>query len=479
MTYAMSRFQEPLPKLALLDAIREGARISTISGKLAALVQKKRKQKAAQAEAEILLKALIQKVDERDTSEEQETGSPIMKLLGKIIGKALKWGAKKIFKMVVKPIIRFAVRMAMNLVRTVLTAVMEYVIVPAIEFVVALAVANPVTAAIFAALAIGGGAYWVWNKFFREQAVEPPKKDVDLRGAAEPLQVGEGMPIPVATPVSAEYAVSRPASVKKMVAEEEAPSLSEYVTAPIESTKKLYSKLKKKFAGFGADEDAYIKEASKMYNIPEDILRGFIKMEAGWSGDMSPTGAIGAGQFIQSTWDGLANTDAGKKIGMTVIGKRFRTPEDPRRDKRINTLATGLLARNNALLLKKNGLPLTGENLYMMHNIGPGIIDVMLGKPASATTLKAMRQNGMLAGQSAAQFLVYQKGRFNVMYEEANASTVISPTDLKYKDGTAIASAAPTQVTKTPQQQQASLVPDSNPERTLVRGGGKTIIGAT
>lgn len=173
---------------------------------------------------------------------------------------------------------------------------------------------------------------------------------------------------------------------------------------------------------FGGGVDQYIAEASKKYGIPEDVLRGFVKMEAGWTGKMSPTGAIGTGQFTQGTWNGLAGTAEGRAIGMTKIDKsNFRKANDPRHDKRINTLATGLLAKQNADILKKNGLPVTGENLYMLHNIGPGVISALKGGSVNAATEKAMRQNGKRSGESAAQFAKRQQGIFSGHYATANA----------------------------------------------------------
>lgn len=174
---------------------------------------------------------------------------------------------------------------------------------------------------------------------------------------------------------------------------------------------------------FGGGVDEHVSEAARRFGIPEDVLRGFVHMEGGWTGKMSPTGAIGTGQFIRDTWDSLARTAAGQAIGMTVIGKRFRTAEDPRYDKRINTLATGLLAQQNADLLRRNGLPVTGENLYMLHNIGPGVIPALKGSDAvSERTLTAMRQNGMKTGMSATEFVEYQKSRYQNHYRKANAA---------------------------------------------------------
>lgn len=173
---------------------------------------------------------------------------------------------------------------------------------------------------------------------------------------------------------------------------------------------------------FGNDVDGYIKEASKKYNIPEDVLRGFVKMEAGWTGKMSPTGAIGTGQFTKGTWNGLVGTNEGDEIGMTKITKNnFRKSDDPRWNKKINTLATGLLAKQNADILKKYGLPATGENLYLAHNIGAETFArALAGKGANKDGLDAMRKNGMKRNETPQQFVKRQAGIYMEHYKTAN-----------------------------------------------------------
>ena len=48
-------------------------------------------------------------------------------------------------------------------------------------------------------------------------------------------------------------------------------------------------------------------------------LRGLVKIEDGWYGNVSPTGATGVGQFTRGTWNWLATTDEGRALGMTQI----------------------------------------------------------------------------------------------------------------------------------------------------------------
>lgn len=183
---------------------------------------------------------------------------------------------------------------------------------------------------------------------------------------------------------------------------------------------------------FGKDVDKYIHEASIKYKIDEKILRGFVKMEAGWTGAMSPTGAIGTGQFVQATWNGLVNTKEGKDIGMTKINKsNFRKSNDPRHNKHINTLATGLLAKQNAEVLKKYGIPITGENLYLAHNIGAvTFAKALTGKGANEAGRLAMRQNGMKKGESPKQFVERQKSIYMKHYNTANKENPTNVADI-------------------------------------------------
>lgn len=228
----------------------------------------------------------------------------------------------------------------------------------------------------------------------------------------------------------------------------------------------------KKFDGFGADVDGHIAEASKRYGLPEDVLRGFVKMEGGWTGTMSPTGAIGTGQFVKGTWNSLAKSKDGQDIGMKTIGANFRTPNDPRFDNRTNTLATGLLAKQNADILTKAGLPTTGENLYMLHNIGPGVIPALKGSNnVTPSTVQAMRHNGLKDGMTATDFVTLQKGRFNQAYAEANAPNVNTANKVPAATAApAMATAKPVTVTNT-----APAIPANPANTTVVTAGARAI----
>lgn len=65
----------------------------------------------------------------------------------------------------------------------------------------------------------------------------------------------------------------------------------------------------KPFNGFGSEIDSYIRMAAQRYQVSEAMLRGFVKMEDGWYGNISPTGATGVGQFTMGTWNWLSETE--------------------------------------------------------------------------------------------------------------------------------------------------------------------------
>lgn len=472
MTYALNRFQPPVVDRSIVESIQEAVQAASLSGNLATLVARKKKQMAAQERVTAIVKLLKEKTQAEDQA--PNLIDSMVSPLRRIITKILTFTAKKIFKYIVKPVLRFAARVMMNVVRVVLQGIVRMVIVPAIQLITAFVVANPITFAIGATLLATGGAYWIWDKFFAEKPMVPkvPAQDIDIRGEPETFDDLE-------LEVSADQ-FRRPTEIQTQAIQEptELPtSIPSFVQAPIAYVKEQYKKITgKKFTGFGEDVDAYIKEAALKYELPEDVLRGFIKMEGGWTGAMSPTGAIGTGQFIQPTWDSLAATTEGKAIGMTKIGKRFRTPEDPRFNKRINTLATGLLAKQNAAQLTRNGIPVTGENLYMMHNIGPGIIPVMKGQPASAATLKAISQQGGVFKNATAAYYITEMGKkYQQAYQQANSSTKSQGNTPQYTDGQALAKTQKAVKAKTVPAATANTAYASNPDKTLVKQGKKII----
>ena len=207
------------------------------------------------------------------------------------------------------------------------------------------------------------------------------------------------------------------------------PHLDKQIPSIVTSDKKKQPDLGQKkgsFTGFGENNDKNIAIASKKYGMDEKAMRGFVKMEGGWKGDVSSTGAIGAGQFIVKTWNDLAKTEPGQEIGMTPVTEENKgTDSDPRFNNQVNIMATALLAKDNARILKAAGLKADTGNLYMMHNIGPGVIPALKGSDnVSPRVINGMMKNGMKSDQTPTEFVRMQKEKFNKHYEIANAAGV-------------------------------------------------------
>lgn len=434
------------------------------------------------------------------------SGEENVDVAGRLMTRLLKFVGKKAMKALVRPVLRFAAQVARSVVRIAARVALRFLIWPAIELVgagLAAALATPVGWAVLGTAAVVGGTYLLLkNRSPEIIEIEDTLPTGAVVGEAAPeysprdslSEVGEVDAVPGAIEV--------PRSRLEQVMD------SVRSTAPVQAIERAVERPKvfvpkkgSKFKGFGAEVDTYIKEASARYPIlQEDVLRGFIKMEAGWTGNMSPTGAIGTGQFTAGTWNRLISR-GGAAIGMTPItgiyreekdakgrtlrpsiksnpNGNFRTPEDPRFNKRVNTLATGLLAAGNAQMLKNAGIPITGANLYMMHNIGPGIIAVMKGGKATAATLKAMQQNGMVGPiNTADKFLAYQKGRFEDAYSDANTSTALAHDDPKMQSGVVVdAPKRPSQIAAQGGTQRPGAALSNKQTGDLVKGPNNTIV---
>jgi len=486
MNYTLDRFpaKEDVPVLEAFEGLKT---LSVMAGNLERLLENLGTRRRDRKQAAKAMQAVIKMAEKVEASTTEESSTD---LLGSLLGKVLKFIGKKIIKAIVRPILRFAAETAMNMVRIAARTVMRFVLVPIFEAVVGFAVANPVTAAILGVGALAAGGYALYKKYFAAPEVE----EVEVTPTAAVVEGAPAETLPeqpqAKTPENKVEEV-----VSKVRESEPIKAVERFISQP-----KIYKEKPRtgKFKGFGSDVDQYIREASARYPIlPIDVLRGFVKMEAGWTGAMSPTGAIGTGQFTAGPWNALIS-QGGSEIGMTPItgiygeekdkhGKpirphvqpnpkgNFRTENDPRFDKRINTLATALLASKNAEMLKRAGLPVTGANLYMMHNIGPGIIPVMKGAPASAATLKAMRQNGMVSDMTDREFLEFQKKRFESAYQESNTSTEL------VSDQPRMAAALTTEPKpRTPTKAGPTATPgplaQTNSTSNLIKGVGNSIV---
>lgn len=180
---------------------------------------------------------------------------------------------------------------------------------------------------------------------------------------------------------------------------------------------------------FGGGVDEHLHEASQRYKISEATLRGFALKEGGWTGKDSSTNAVGVGQFTVGTWRGLIKNfpQEAAAIGMTDINDSNKLKaNDPRRDKRVNSMAMALyITKEIDPALKRYGIPITDENRYLVYNIGSGVLPLLAGKTIKNTKLRkdierAMKLNGKKANETQQQWLKRQGGSINTFKAKAN-----------------------------------------------------------
>ena len=180
---------------------------------------------------------------------------------------------------------------------------------------------------------------------------------------------------------------------------------------------------------FGGGVDEHLHEVALRYQISENTLRGIDLKEGGWTGKDLQTNAIGVGQFTYETWNGLVKLypKEAAAIGMKEISTGARnTAQDPRRNKRANSLAMALfITKEIDPRLKKEGIPVIDENRYLVYNIGTGIIPLLAGKKLSperkADLERYMRINGKKVEETQIAWAKRQGGSINKFKTKANA----------------------------------------------------------
>ncbi len=487
MTYTLDRFPTKEDQV-VLDAAEGLERLSDMVSKLDRVIEAALKSRTKKKEAE---KAMLRVIEAARSLEAAGTVDEGLDIAGRVLGKVLEFVGRKIITAIVRPILQFSARVAMNLIRMTVQATMRFVLVPALEAVAAAAgflFTTPVGWAILAGIGAGALLYYSWDSIKEAIGIKPKVVEVE---AAQPTGavVGEAAPEVVAPP----QPVEQPRTAVDRVLEpvrQAAAAVEEAVRGP--TIVRERPQRQGRFTGFGGDMDGYIHETAQRYPIlPERELRGFIRMENGWTGMMSPTGAIGTGQFTAGTWNRLIGR-GGAALGMERItgifegGGRpriapnahgnFRTEQDPRFDRRVNTLATGLLASQNAEMLRRAGLPINGQNLYFLHNVGPGIIPVLQGRPASAAVQRAIHDQGGVFRDATPEFYVREMGRRYQQAElEANPNTEVVGDNATLTPGTTV---EPRQRTgrAVPTRSPALAANDTRPQGDLIRGPGNSIV---
>lgn len=219
--------------------------------------------------------------------------------------------------------------------------------------------------------------------------------------------------------------------------------------------------------GMPADIKAKIVAQAKANGLDPEMMLKMAAMESGGNANaISGTGAIGVYQFTGKTATGVG------------IKNRFNADEN---------IAGGMkLTKQNIAALQKAGLPATPENIYMMHQLGPGaateiIAGAQSGKSIaqlSAGTRGAVSKNYGAGSKTAAEYMAKNKAALEARY----AATVATPAmPATTGAATAVASAPMLAVTKTAALPVDKLAPPPAPaERTTIasndRGRGNTTV---
>ncbi|MGB3426134.1 MAG: transglycosylase SLT domain-containing protein [Castellaniella sp.] len=164
--------------------------------------------------------------------------------------------------------------------------------------------------------------------------------------------------------------------------------------------------------GMPADIQQKIRASAEQHGLDPEMMLSIAAMESGGNADaISSTGAIGVFQFTGKTATGVGIQD------------RFDADQN---------IEGGMkLTRQNAAILQKRGLPVTPENLYMAHQLGPGaaaevIAGAQSGKKVSELSKGAQAGMGLNYGSSsatAAEYLAKNKAALEAQYQTAVAGS--------------------------------------------------------
>lgn len=160
-----------------------------------------------------------------------------------------------------------------------------------------------------------------------------------------------------------------------------------------------------------------ISAQAKKAGLDPVMMQKIAAMESGGNANaISSTGAIGIYQFTGQTASGVG------------IKNRFDVDQN---------IEGGMkLTRQNQAVLKKSGLPVTAENLYMMHQLGPeaaqevirGAVDGKTKEELSASTQKAMNLNYGAKSKTAADYIATNKKALDDRYASVTKDAGGAPT---------------------------------------------------
>lgn len=315
---------------------------------------------------------------------------------------------KKVIKGIIKNIVKTSVRLFWNITRMAAVGLMRYVAVPILHGAMALLV-NPATLLVLSTAGLG---YAAWRFLIPDSL----KKNI-----ASSL---ENISSPLTDLFEKAYTKSTGKSVYSSDKEKQTK------TAAVRKAYKAPDLSKVKAAGkptsLPNDIEGYVQEAAQEVGIPVNDLRGLIYFESGGNTDaQSPTGALGIGQFITSTWNSFARKyPQYASWGLLPTATPHCYSDDPRRNPRASAIASALFIMENM-----NAGYTDPFDSYLIYNLGPETAKKLLkGEPLNAADWRRINNQfgseaariAKVGSDSAEDFLVYWRNLYYGKYKQVN-----------------------------------------------------------
>lgn len=182
---------------------------------------------------------------------------------------------------------------------------------------------------------------------------------------------------------------------------------------------------------YGADIERAVRTDTA---VPDDIVDRIIQVESGGDPNASPSTstALGLGQFTQGTWMEFIREAHPELLSQGGDVQKLRT------DRGLGREAVQWYIRKNTLRLQREGLPVTGANIYLAHFLGPGGASALLkafpDQPVSEVLgVDQIRANAsVLQGKTVAEVIDWaQKKMGGVAVDSVNADPLYGEVPLE------------------------------------------------
>lgn len=276
-------------------------------------------------------------------------------------GASIITGVVSLTSAILSPILAFAWGILVSVFEVATTVLVDFIIAPLVTGAVALAVANPITAAILGVAGVGSLAYWAYTRFWPKPPATTP--NLPLLGDPEDATINRINEANVSyTPQALASNSMRPTPLPSQLAMPEFIRPMELVNNGTVDLKAANRKL-----GYRTkDVKTAIDEAAASVGLDPAILTAFAGVESTFNPDAAAptTSAKGLFQFLDKTWTQTV-TRYGKRYGVPANADKF----DPKYSALIG--AAYLKHEIYPSITKAIGRSPTAQDLYFGHFLGP------------------------------------------------------------------------------------------------------------